>query len=66
MAPSSKVSAVTASLSPLRAVRSRVPIAYDGEEIVRAPYDGCVLVMPVPNNVKAGLTAVRLGRVERR
>jgi len=39
-------------------------IAYDGQEVVRAPYDNCVLVMPVPNNVKAGLTAVRLGRIE--
>ncbi|HQW37139.1 MAG TPA: M14 family metallopeptidase [Usitatibacteraceae bacterium] len=39
-------------------------IAYDGDETVRAPYDGCVLVMPVPNNVKTGLTAVRLGRIE--
>jgi len=25
-----------------------------------------VLVMPVPNNIKTGLTAVRLGRVEAR
>jgi len=41
-------------------------IAWDGEEPVRAPYDNCVLVMPVPNNVKTGLTAVRLGRVEPR
>ena len=40
-------------------------IAYDGEETVRAPYDNCVLVMPVPNNVKTGLTAVRFGRIER-
>jgi len=39
-------------------------IAWDGEEPVRAPYDNCVLVMPVPNNVKTGLTAVRLGRLE--
>jgi len=39
-------------------------IAYDGEKPVRAPYDNCVLVMPVPNNVKTGLTAVRLGRLE--
>ena len=39
-------------------------IAYDGEEPVRAPYDNCVLVMPVPHNVKTGLTAVRLGRLE--
>ncbi len=41
-------------------------IAYDGGEAVRAPYDNCVLVMPVPNNVKTGLTAVRLGRIEPR
>ena len=41
-------------------------IAWDGEEAVRAPYDNCVLVMPVPNNVKTGLTAVRLGRLETR
>ena len=41
-------------------------IAWDGEEPVRAPYDNCVLVMPVPNNVKTGLTAVRLGRLESR
>jgi hypothetical protein len=39
-------------------------IAMDGEQPVRAPYDNCVLVMPVPNNVKTGLTAVRLGRLE--
>jgi predicted deacylase len=38
-------------------------IAWDGEEPVRAPYDNCVLIMPVPNNIKTGLTAVRLGRV---
>jgi hypothetical protein len=38
-------------------------IAHDGGETVCAPYDNCVLVMPVPNNVKAGLTAVRLGRI---
>jgi hypothetical protein len=41
-------------------------IAWDGDEAVRAPYDNCVLVMPVPNNVKMGLTAVRLGRLETR
>jgi predicted deacylase len=41
-------------------------IAYDGDTVVRAPYDNCVLVMPVPNNIKAGLTAVRLGRLESR
>ena len=32
-------------------------IAWDGDEPVRAPYDNCVLIMPVPNNVKTGLTA---------
>ncbi len=41
-------------------------IAWDGDQAVRAPYDNCVLIMPVPNNVKTGLTAVRLGRVETR
>ena len=41
-------------------------IAWDGDEPVRAPYDNCVLVMPVPNNVKTGLTAVRLGRIQSR
>jgi predicted deacylase len=39
-------------------------IAWDGDQAVLAPYDNCVLVMPVPNNVKTGLTAVRLGRLE--
>jgi succinylglutamate desuccinylase len=39
-------------------------IAWDGDTPVRAPYDNCVLVMPVPNNVKTGLTAVRLGRLD--
>ena len=39
-------------------------IAWDGEAAVRAPYDNCVLVMPVPHNVKTGLTAVRLGRFD--
>ena len=41
-------------------------IAWDGDQAVRAPYDNCVLIMPVPNNVKTGLTAVRLGREEAR
>jgi predicted deacylase len=39
-------------------------IAWDGDRPVCAPYDNCVLVMPVPNNIKTGLTAVRLGRLE--
>jgi predicted deacylase len=46
--------------------RSGDVIAYDGDTVVRAPYDNCVLVMPVPNNIKIGLTAVRLGRLEAR
>jgi hypothetical protein len=41
-------------------------IAWDGDQPVRAPYDNCVLIMPVPNNVKTGLTAVRLGRLDPR
>jgi predicted deacylase len=41
-------------------------IAWDGEQPVRAPYDNCVLIMPVPHNIKTGLTAVRLGRIEAR
>jgi succinylglutamate desuccinylase len=41
-------------------------IAWDGEDAVRAPYDNCVLIMPVPHNIKTGLTAVRLGRIEAR
>jgi predicted deacylase len=41
-------------------------IAWDGDEPVRAPYDNCVLIMPVPNNIKTGLTAVRLGRLDPR
>jgi predicted deacylase len=39
-------------------------IAWDGDEPVRAPYDNCVLIMPVPNNIKTGLTAVRLGKID--
>jgi hypothetical protein len=38
-------------------------IAWDGDKPVRAPYDNCVLIMPVPHNVKTGLTAVRRGRL---
>jgi predicted deacylase len=41
-------------------------IAWDGDRPVCAPYDNCVLIMPVPHNIKTGLTAVRLGRIEAR
>jgi succinylglutamate desuccinylase len=52
------------NFSGLEVVSRGDVIAWDGDEPVRAPYDNCVLVMPVPNNVKTGLTAVRLGRLE--
>jgi predicted deacylase len=44
--------------------RAGTPIAQDGDHIWRAPYDDTVLVMPGMNNLKAGVTAVRLGRFE--
>ena len=37
-------------------------IGWDGDEEVRAPFDGCVLIMPT-RRVWVGQTAVRLGRV---
>ncbi len=40
------------------------PIAQDGDQIWRAPYDDTVLVMPGTRNLKPGGTAVRLGRFE--
>jgi len=39
-------------------------IAYDGALPVTTPYDNCVLIMPT-RNLRPGLTAVRLGRLER-
>ncbi len=36
-------------------------IAHDGDKIVRAPYDSCVLIMP-SRRLGKGQTAVRLGR----
>ena len=39
-------------------------IAQDGEHTWFSPYDDCVLVMPGTHNLKAGGTAVRLGRFE--
>jgi predicted deacylase len=44
--------------------RAGTPIAQDGEQIWRAPYNQTVLVMPGVRNLKAGGTAVRLGRFE--
>ena len=40
------------------------PLAQDGDHIWATPYDDCVLVMPGTRNLKAGGTAVRLGRFE--
>ncbi len=40
------------------------PIAQDGEHVFVTPYADTVLVMPGTNNLKAGGTAVRLGRFE--
>jgi predicted deacylase len=38
------------------------PIAYDGDEVIVAPYDNTVLVMPSLAHLKVGTTMVRLGR----
>lgn len=40
------------------------PIAYDGDAVIRAPYDDTVLVMPSMAQLKVGTTMVRLGRFE--
>ncbi len=42
--------------------RAGTAIAHDGERPVLTPYDDCVLIMPA-RRVKAGQTAVRLGRL---
>ena len=44
--------------------RACTPLAQDGTHIWATPYDDCVLVMPGTKNLKAGGTAVRLGRFE--
>ena len=40
------------------------PIAHDGAEVIRAPYDNTVLVMPSMAQLRVGTTMVRLGRIE--
>jgi hypothetical protein len=40
------------------------PVAYDGDEVIRAPYDDTVRVMPSLSPLKIGTTMVRLGRDE--
>ncbi|MEO5732058.1 MAG: succinylglutamate desuccinylase/aspartoacylase family protein [Rubrivivax sp.] len=44
--------------------KAGTPIAQDGDTVWTAPYDDTVLVMPGTRNLKAGGTAVRLGRFE--
>ena len=44
--------------------KAGTPIAQDGDQIWRAPYDDTVLVMPGTKNLMPGGTAVRLGRFE--
>jgi hypothetical protein len=44
--------------------KAGTPIAQDGDHVFTAPYDNTVLVMPGVKNLKAGGTAVRLGRFE--
>ena len=44
--------------------KAGTPIAADGDRIWTTPYDDAVLVMPGTRNLKAGGTAVRLGRFE--
>jgi predicted deacylase len=64
--------AVTVEQGPFRFVepylglevvpRAGTLIAHDGDEPIRTPYDGCVLIMP-SQRLAPGLTAVRLGRI---
>jgi hypothetical protein len=44
--------------------RAGDPIAYDGDETIRAPYDHTVLVMPSKAHLRIGNTMVRLGRFD--
>ncbi len=44
--------------------KAGTPLAQDGDHVWVTPYDDCVLVMPGTRNLKAGGTAVRLGRFE--
>jgi hypothetical protein len=40
------------------------PIARDGDDVIRTPYDNTVLVMPATAHCRVGATMVRLGRIE--
>lgn len=44
--------------------KAGTPLAHDGDHVWKTPYDNTVLVMPGTKNLKAGATAVRLGRFE--
>lgn len=43
--------------------KAGTPIGYDGEEVIRSPYDNTVLVMPSVAHLQPGTTVVRLGRL---
>lgn len=45
-----------------RISRQGTVIAHDGDREIRTPYDECILIMPA-RRLKAGQTAVRLGRI---
>jgi hypothetical protein len=42
--------------------KAGTPVARDGEQVWKTPYDDTVLVMPSVAHVKPGNTMVRLGR----
>lgn len=44
--------------------RAGTPLAEDGGRLRATPFDDCVLVMPTQRPLKAGQTAVRLGRFD--
>lgn len=43
--------------------KAGTPIARDGDQVFRAPYDDTVLVMPSMAHLKPGTTMVRLGKI---
>ena len=43
--------------------KAGTPIGYDGDEVIRTPYDDAVLVMPSVAQLQPGTTVVRLGRI---
>ena len=43
--------------------KAGTPIGYDGDEVIRSPYDDTVLVMPSLAHLRPGTTVVRFGRL---